>query len=71
MEEGGAASGILEVSDLEMLIPLCLLESPRGPVTILLMEEEAMERRRRVRPTQELGYMSKEGLSLLAVKSSS
>lgn len=75
LEEGEAGSGILEVSGvdstLEMLIPLCLLESPRGRIAILLMEEEARERWRRGRPTQELGYMSTEGSSLRAVKSSS
>lgn len=58
LEEGEVVSGILEVSDLEMLIPLYLLESSMGPVAIFLMEEGTTERWRRVRPTQESGYMS-------------
>lgn len=37
------------VLDLDVLIPSCLLESPRSPVAILLMEEGATERWRRRR----------------------
>lgn len=70
-ECGGQCLATLEVSDLEILIPLCLLESLRGPVATLLMEEGAMKRWRKGRPTQESGYMSPDGSGPLAVKSSS
>lgn len=59
LEEGQTGSAIPEVSDLDMLIPLCLLESPRGPVATLLME--TMEGWRRSKPTQESGHISAEG----------
>lgn len=75
MEANQTGSAIPKVLmlDLDILIPFCLLESPRSPVAILLMEEGPTERWRRSRLPR-TGYPEirpRRGLGLLAVKSSS